>query len=126
MQGRITQPCRPCQERFLTPFFLRQPSRVFELEHQVKVIGHQTVMVQPQAEAIPITGQQAEEVLSVCRVGKDRLAIVAAVHDMVASFLRPLLSPRYAWHRRSPRTPAGPVTARDRFYIQPTSRQGVA
>src|SRR5271165_869761 len=41
-------------------------------------------VVQSQAEAVAVAGQQLEEVVAVLVVGEDRLAVVAAVHDVVS------------------------------------------
>ena len=57
----------------------------------MKVIRHQTVMIQSQAEAFPVARQQAKKMAAIVVIAKDPLPVVAAVHDVVTRFLRPLL-----------------------------------
>ena len=59
-------------------------------------------MIQSQAEAFPVARQQAKKMAAIVVITKDPLPVVAAVHDVVTRFLRPLLLARGAWHRRAP------------------------
>ena len=46
-----------------------------QLHQQVKMIGHQAVVIQPKAEALPIAGQQHQEGAAILVIGKDDIAV---------------------------------------------------
>src|SRR6516225_10138983 len=76
----------------------------------MKMIAHQAVVVQPEAEALAVPLDEAEESGAILVVGEDLLAVVAPVHQVEAGFARPLVAARDRWHRgvllRLPDTPA--------------------
>jgi hypothetical protein len=62
----------------------------------MKMVAHQAVVVKAKPEASPVALDQAEERVPVLVVGENRLAIVAAVHQVVAGFAGPLVAARDA------------------------------
>ena len=59
------------------------------------MIAHQTVVEKPQGrEALLIADDQVEEVAAVLDIGKDRFAVMAAIHEVVAGGRRLL---KLAW-----------------------------
>jgi site-specific DNA recombinase len=69
----------------------RQLPRLPQLQQQVEVIGHETIVEQAEVEALAVAGEQAEEMAAGVVVGEDGLAVVAAVQDVVTAGLGPLL-----------------------------------
>src|SRR6516225_7555665 len=67
----------------------------------MKMIAHQAVVVQPEAEALAVPLDEAEESRAVLVVGEDILAVVAPLHQVEASFARPLVAARDPWHSGS-------------------------
>jgi hypothetical protein len=62
----------------------------------MKVLGHQAIMIEPQPKVLLIACQQKEKLAAILATAKDPLAVVAAVHDVVARFIGPLLPARDA------------------------------
>src|SRR5947207_250680 len=76
----------------------RQPPWVRQLQEEVKVIAHETVVIKPQGETLAVAGEQPEKITAVLVVGEDGFAVMAAVHDMVAGGIGPLLAAGSAGH----------------------------
>ena len=80
----------------------REVGRPLQLHEQMKVIGHQAVMIEPQAKALLVTREQKEKMVAIIVIAEDLLAVVSAVHDVVTRFIGPLLPTRAARHCNSP------------------------
>ena len=86
-------------------------------------------MVELEGEAMAIAVQEAQKVPAVLGVGEYGLAVVTAVHDVVASGRAMLILARCAGHRlclllaRPRPCPGLPVPGADPFYPQPTMSQ---
>ena len=74
----------------------REVGRTLQLHEQMKVIGHQAVMIEPQAKALLVTRQQKEKMAAIIVIAEDLLAVVSAVHDVVTRLIGPLLPTRAA------------------------------
>ncbi len=79
----------------------RQPARV----------GHEAGLIPAEAVALAAAGQESAEAAAVAVVGEDGLAVVAAVEDVGAGFLGPLLATWGTGHGQSLRVTA-PLPAR--------------
>jgi hypothetical protein len=66
----------------------------------MEVVGHQTIVVEPQAEPALVAPEQTQKGLTALVIGEDRLAVVASVHEMEAGFAGPLVAAWNACHRR--------------------------
>jgi len=75
----------------------RQPTRIRQLLEEMKMVGQEAIVVDPQRKALLIASDQVEERLAIFVVGEDGLAVMAAVHQVITSFLSPLEA---AWHAR--------------------------
>jgi hypothetical protein len=64
----------------------------------MEMIAHQTIMEEPEPNAVAVARHQLNVCSTILVIGEDRLAIVATVHEVKASFFRPLQVTRYAWH----------------------------
>jgi hypothetical protein len=58
-------------------------------------------MIEPRAKVLLVACQQKEKLAAIVVIAKDPLAVVAAVHDVIARFIGPLLPARDARHRNS-------------------------
>jgi hypothetical protein len=63
------------------------------------VIVHEAIVVDRKAKTIAVTSQQTEEVAAIVVVNEDRLAVVAAIHEVIAGFFGSLPAARHARHR---------------------------
>jgi hypothetical protein len=70
---------------------LRQIRGAIQLHQDMKVIGHQAVMIEADAEAFLVARQQTEKTTAIVVIDKDPFPVVASVHDVVTGFVRPLL-----------------------------------
>ena len=66
-----------------------EAARFGQLQQQVTVIVQQAVMIQARFKALLVTCQQANDITEVRIVGKERSAVLAPVHDVVAGSLVP-------------------------------------
>jgi hypothetical protein len=55
----------------------------------MKVIAHHTMVIQPEAKALVVPIDQAQEGVAVLVIEENGLAVVASVHQMVASLFGP-------------------------------------
>src|ERR1022692_3996129 len=76
----------------------RQVATVAHLHEQVKMIAHQAIMVNSQLVALPIAVHQLQEITAVVVRCENRLAVMAAVDQMVTSGLGPLQAAWLARH----------------------------
>src|SRR5262249_46735680 len=80
----------------------RQLPGIVELQEQVEVVGHQTVMVEPECESLSIACDQGEEGAVIFIVAEDCLSVVPPIHQVVASLLGPLIATWHSWHGKPP------------------------
>jgi hypothetical protein len=76
----------------------RDLPRVGQFDKQVEMIAHQTIMEQPEPNAVAVARHQLNECSTIPVIGEHRFAIVASVHEVKASFFRPLHVTRHACH----------------------------
>jgi hypothetical protein len=76
----------------------RNMLRIPQLDQQVKMIVHQTVVVKPQAKARYITGNQAQKGATILVVGENDLSVVASVHQVKTGLAGPLQTPWQSRH----------------------------
>jgi hypothetical protein len=81
---------------------LRQIRRPFQLHQDMKVIRHQAVMIEAQAEAIAVASQQAKKMASIVVIAEALLAVVTAIQNVVTRLIGPLLLPWCARHWQDP------------------------
>ena len=60
------------------------------MKQQVKMVRHQAVMIEPETDTLAVAGKQAEEAVAVGVIPKERLAVMAAIEDMIAGSFGPL------------------------------------
>jgi hypothetical protein len=70
-----------------------------QLRQQVEVVAQEAIVIEPDAEAGAVAGQEAQEEGSVLIVVEDGLAGVAAVEDVVTGGCGPKASACAAGHR---------------------------
>jgi len=68
----------------------------------MEMIAHQTIMEEPEPHAVAVARYQLNECSTIVVIGEDRFAIVPSVHEVKASFFRPLQVTRCAWHDERP------------------------
>src|SRR5437899_1148510 len=83
-----------------------QSGRLVELHDQVKMVAHQTIVVDADAKSRLIAGDQFQEATAVGIVDKYGLAVVAAIHEVVTAGGTVLVSAWRAGHRDLPQTGA--------------------
>ncbi len=66
----------------------------------MEVVGHQTIMQEPEAKAVAIARHQIKECATILVIGENRFPIVAPVHQVKAGFLGPLQRTRHTGHDR--------------------------
>jgi hypothetical protein len=71
---------------------------VGQFDKQMEMIAHQTVMQEPEPNAVAVARHQLNECSTILVIGKHRFAIVASVHEVKASLFRPLQVAPYAWY----------------------------
>jgi len=76
----------------------RDLPRVGQFDKQVEMVAHQTKMEEPEPNAVAAARHQLNECSTILVIDEHRFAIVASVHEVKASFFRPLQVTRYAWH----------------------------
>jgi hypothetical protein len=83
------------------------------LHNQVKMVAHQTIVVEAHPKTCFVAGNQFKEAAAIGVVGKDGFTIVAAIHEVVTAGGAVLVSAWCAGHRDLPQTGAafvdGPV-----------------
>src|SRR5438034_2590682 len=98
----------------------------------MEVVAQETIMVELEGEAMAIAVQEAQKVPAVLGVGEYGLAVVTAVHAVVASGRAMLILARCAGHRSclllgSTKAMSRASCSRRRpFYPQPTVSQAVS
>src|SRR5208337_4420351 len=68
----------------------RQLFWIAQLYQQVEMVGHQAPMIDTEAEALRVAADQGHKGQAILVVAEDGLAVVAAIQQVVASFLGPL------------------------------------
>ncbi len=82
-----------------------------------KGVGPEAGLIQAEAVALAAAAQQGEEAAAVGVAGEDGLAVVAAIEDVGAGFLRPLLATWGTGHQQSLRVKS-PLPARPRGHYR--------
>jgi hypothetical protein len=68
----------------------RKVPGVLKLQEKVNMIGHEAIIVKAKAKPVPVASDQVQEGALIGVVGKNGLAVVVAVHQMVAGLPGPL------------------------------------
>ena len=80
----------------------RELARGLQLQQEMEVVGHQTIMKKSEGVALAIACEQTQENGAVFVIGEDGRAVVAAIEDMITGGIGPQMAAWDAWNGKFP------------------------